>query len=66
MGKSNAKRLREKLAREGYRNPEANRSPFALTDMRSRRTKTKKDHLYQHKHKNHSFNYKNDGSFLFI
>lgn len=65
MAKSKAKKLREKLAREGKKNPEAKRSPFALTDMRSRVTKTKKDHLYQFKHKNHQSQDGNDGSFYF-
>jgi len=36
MAKSKAKKLREKLAREGNMNPEAKRSPFVFTDMRTR------------------------------
>lgn len=63
MAKSRAKKYREKLAREGRRNPECNRSPFAAMDMTVRKTKTKKDYMYQHKHKNHSFDHGNDGSF---
>lgn len=63
MGKSRAKKLREKLAREGRRNPEAGRSPFAFTDLRTRKTKTKKDYLYQTKHKNHPSVHEKDGSF---
>ena len=65
MAKSKAKKLREKLAREGNMNPEAKRSPFVFTDMRTRATKTKKDHLYQFKHKNHQTRDGNDGSFYF-
>ncbi|MCM3724942.1 hypothetical protein M3226_04415 [Neobacillus cucumis] len=65
MAKSKAKRLREKLAREGNLNPEAKRSPFVFTDMRTRATKTKKDHLYQFKHKSHQTRDGNDGSFYF-
>ncbi|MDR4889517.1 hypothetical protein RGU12_18655 [Fredinandcohnia sp. QZ13] len=66
MAKSNARKKREKLVREGKRNPENGRSPFALIDMQSRMTKTKKDHLYQTKHKNQSFTDGNDGSFFFV
>lgn len=67
MAKSRAKKLREKLAREGRRNPEANRSPYAFTDLKTRRTKTKKDHLYQFKHKkNQSSHFGDDGSFYFL
>lgn len=65
MAKSNAKKSRDKLVREGTMNPELKRSPFIYTDMRTRMTKTKKDHLYRHKHKNHQFRDGNDGSFLF-
>lgn len=65
VAKSKAKKLREKLAREGRINPAEKRSPFVLTDMRSRITKTKKDHLYQFKHKNHQSEAGNDGSFYF-
>jgi hypothetical protein len=65
MAKSKAKKLREKLAREGKMNPEIKRSTFTLTDMRTRMTKTKKQHLYQFKHKNHQSYDGNDGSFYF-
>lgn len=67
MAKSKAKKVREKLIREGRRNPEENRSPFVFADMRTRRTKTKKDLLYQKKQKNHStYNDISDGSFYYI
>ncbi|WP_449537526.1 hypothetical protein [Ferdinandcohnia sp. Marseille-Q9671] len=65
MAKSNARKKRERLVREGKRNPENGRSPFALTDLQTRMTKTKKDYLYRNKHKNHSFSDGNDGSFYF-
>lgn len=65
MAKSQARKLREKLAREGKRNPEKGRSPYALTDLHTRVTKTKKDHLYRTKHKNQSSYNGNDGSFYF-
>lgn len=65
VAKSTAKKLREKLTREGRMNPSEKRSPFVLTDMRTRTTKTKKDHLYQFKHKNHHSEAGNDGSFYF-
>lgn len=64
MSKSTARKKREKLVREGKRNPENGRSPFALTDMHTRVTKTKKDYLYRTKHKNLSSKNGNDGSFL--
>lgn len=64
MAKSAAKRKREKLVREGRRNPEDSRSPFASMDMRSRKTKTKTETLYRIKHKNHSADDR-DGSFYF-
>jgi hypothetical protein len=65
MAKSKAKKLREKLVREGKMNPECKRSPFVFSDMRTRMTKTKKDHLYQFKYKNHQTCDGNDGSFYF-
>jgi hypothetical protein len=63
MAKSKAKKTREKLVREGRRNPEDSRSPFIFADMRTRQTKTKKDYLYRNKNKNHSSPIGNDGSF---
>jgi len=51
MSKSKAKKRREKLVREGKRNPLENRGIYALTDMRTRKTKTKKELLTQVKHK---------------
>ncbi|MFB6467184.1 hypothetical protein ACE38V_10185 [Cytobacillus sp. Hz8] len=65
MAKSQAKKLRAKLVREGKRNPADNRSPFVYTDMRTRKTKTKKDYLYQKKHKNHLTDNVKDGSCVF-
>ncbi|CAM3652145.1 hypothetical protein CYOC110262_15035 [Cytobacillus oceanisediminis] len=66
MAKSAAKKFRDKSVREGKRNPESNRSPFAFEDMRTRQTKTKKDHLYRSRHKNRfSEEYRRDGSFYF-
>ncbi|GGH13129.1 hypothetical protein [Paenibacillus segetis] len=63
MATSKAKKIRQKIAREGKRNPEAGRSPFATTDMRTRRTKTKLEQLNRSKYKNHSSIYGDDGSF---
>lgn len=65
MATSNAKKYRNKIAREGRRNPEDNRSPFAFADMRMRRTKTKKDKLYKKKYKNHDSTRGNDGFYFF-
>lgn len=67
MAKSKAKKLRERLVREGKMNPETKRSPFVFSDLRTRTTKTKKDHLYQFKNKNHHFQKEgSDGSFYFL
>ncbi|KAA0549961.1 hypothetical protein FZW96_01015 [Bacillus sp. BGMRC 2118] len=66
MAKSKAKRLREKLEREGIRNPELSRSPFAFSDLRTRKTKTKKEILYRSKHKNHHSIEGNNGSFYLL
>lgn len=43
MAISKAKKKRQKLIREGHLNPEIKRSPFALIDLSSKQTKTKKD-----------------------
>ncbi len=67
MAKSKAKKFRDKIEREGKRNPELSRSKFAFADLRSRRTKNKKDIVYRCKHKNQSLTDVNrrDGSFSF-
>lgn len=57
--------MREKRVREGNRNPELSRSPFAFSDLRTRKTKTKKEILYREKYKNHSSNDEKNGSFYF-
>ncbi|WP_103110888.1 hypothetical protein [Brevibacillus reuszeri] len=65
MAKSSARKQREKLAREGKRNPDQNRSIFAFADMRARQTKTKTEKLRQQKHKR-SYSYQQeDGLFYF-
>lgn len=63
MSKSKAQKQRQKLAREGRLNPEINRSHFASLDLRTRRTKTKKDHIYRMKHKNRLPKQWDNGSF---
>jgi len=65
MSSSRAQKKRQKLIREGKLNPEINRSSFAKLDLRTRKTKTKKDYLYRTKHKKnrHPGNTDND-SFL--
>jgi hypothetical protein len=65
LAKSKAKKMRERIVREGRRNPETSRSPFVFADMRTRKTKTKKDYLYRENKKNQSFYEGNDGSFYF-
>ncbi|RCX20462.1 hypothetical protein DFP94_103192 [Fontibacillus phaseoli] len=66
MAKSQAQKMRQKQVREGKRNPELSRSPFAFTDMRTRKTKSKQDQLNTSKHKNRISYYGDDGSFLFL
>lgn len=66
MAKSSARKHREKLEREGKRNPDQNRSIFATVDMRSRRTKTKAEKLHQEKHKRSYSSQKEDGLFILI
>jgi hypothetical protein len=66
MGKSKAKKARKKLEREGQRNPEQSRSSFIFSDMRTRKTKSKKDHIYRTKHKNQYSKKRDDGSFYFF
>jgi len=63
MATSKAKKFRQKCEREGKRNPEKERSQFALVDMRTRRTKSKLEQLNRNKHKNHRSYYGEDGSF---
>ncbi|EIF5870888.1 hypothetical protein LE595_000760 [Listeria innocua] len=53
MATSKAKKKRQKLVHEGRLNPEIKRSPFALIDLSSKQTKTKKGYLYSRKKKNH-------------
>lgn len=69
LAQSKAKKIRQKLVREGRRNPEESRSPFALADLRSRTTKSKVEmlnsHKYRSKNKNHDSFYGDDGSFYF-
>ncbi|PGL72525.1 hypothetical protein [Bacillus sp. AFS055030] len=55
MSKSKARKLRDKLVREGKRNPELSRSSFAMLDLNTRKTKTKQEKLNQVKHKKQSF-----------
>ncbi|MED1201655.1 hypothetical protein [Heyndrickxia acidicola] len=62
MAKSKVKKSRNKLEREGVRNPELNRGIFAMADMRTRTTKTKKDKMNQIKYKNRLFDHSGDGS----
>lgn len=65
MAQSKAKKNRRKLIREGKRNPELGRSPFAFADLRTRKTKTKQDCITKQKYKNHGSFYGDDGSFYF-
>ncbi|WP_257350883.1 hypothetical protein [Pseudalkalibacillus decolorationis] len=51
MAKSRALKIRQKRIQEGKLNPEQSRGTYALADLRTRTTKTKKDKLNQNKHK---------------
>ncbi|MFD1848546.1 hypothetical protein [Oceanobacillus bengalensis] len=64
MAKSKARKLRQKRVREGRLDPQINRSPFAQLDLRTKRTKTKKDHLYRAKHKNRNPQILENDSFI--
>ncbi|MBM7542254.1 hypothetical protein [Amphibacillus cookii] len=50
MAKSKARKTREKLVREGYRDPAKNRGIYALGDLRTRKRKTKHEKQYQNKY----------------
>lgn len=45
MAKTKTKRAREKMVREGKRNPELGRGVFALLDLSTKKTETKKGKL---------------------
>lgn len=74
MSKTKAKKIREKMIREGKRNPNADRSSFAHLEMykmmATKKTKTKKDKLNQIKHKERisaaGYSYDSNRSFLFV
>ncbi|MDN4075550.1 uracil phosphoribosyltransferase [Fictibacillus sp. CENA-BCM004] len=51
MSKSKARKQRERLIREGRRNPLDDRGSYTLIDLRTRKTKTKTEKLNQQKHK---------------
>ncbi|MFD2208594.1 hypothetical protein ACFSMW_02635 [Virgibacillus halophilus] len=66
MSKSQAQKIREQRIRAGKRDPQLNRSPFALLNLASRKTKTKKDHIYRTKHKNRHFPAQENDSFYLL
>ncbi len=69
MTKSKAKKQREKLLREGKRDPVLNRGTYALADMKTRLTKTKHEKVNQVKHKKRLSDqdeHGTDGRFLHI
>ncbi|GGN99347.1 hypothetical protein GCM10010969_19360 [Saccharibacillus kuerlensis] len=60
MAKSSARKVRDKRIREGKMDAGELRSPFALADLRTRKTKTKREELGKIKHKNlHKETYRN-------
>ncbi|WP_141430537.1 hypothetical protein [Bacillus sp. 03113] len=69
MGKSKAKKQREKQIREGLLDVTIRRGDWGNINPISRQTKTKKASIlsYEKKHKkNHSQGYVEDGSFYFL
>lgn len=60
MGKSLARKKREKLIREGRRNPADGRGIYILEDLRTRMTKTKAEKVNQCKHKGRLSHYDED------
>ncbi|MCU7667990.1 hypothetical protein [Bacillus thuringiensis] len=61
MAKSNAKKIRDKMVREGKRNPEKSRSIYALKDLRTRKTKTKQEKLNRVHYEERLSDYSKDG-----
>ncbi|PGP12501.1 hypothetical protein COA01_32300 [Bacillus cereus] len=61
MAKSKAKKIREKMVREGKRNPENSRSIYALKDLRTRKTKTKQEQLNKVLYEERLSDYSKDG-----
>ncbi len=55
MSKSKAKKQREKRIREGKRNPALNRGVYAMTDLATRKTKTKQEYMEQQRQKTRRF-----------
>ena len=69
MAKSKAKKMREKLIREGNRNPSLNRGVYVMVDMKTRKTKTKQGKINQQKHKKRlsdAHSYESDTAFLYV
>lgn len=64
MSRSKAQKYRQKQIREGRIDPAKLRSPYSELDLQTRKTKTKKDHLYRTKHQNRYPDHQGDGSFL--
>ncbi|MDG5472695.1 hypothetical protein P6709_13135 [Jeotgalibacillus sp. ET6] len=68
MARSTAQKHRLKLLREGKMDPQVKRSPFAQIDLdlRTKKTKTKKEKMNQRKHRNQLTREEWDGSFLYV
>ncbi|MGD7044544.1 hypothetical protein [Jeotgalibacillus proteolyticus] len=68
MARSTAQKHRLKLLREGKMDPQVKRSPFAQfdLDLRTKKTKTKKEKMNQRKHRNQLTRDEWDGSFLYV
>lgn len=62
MSKSDARKQREKMVREGKRNPSENRGIYALADLGSKKTKKKVEKMNQVKHKKQLFDQGEDRS----
>ena len=69
MAKSRARKTREKRVREGRIDPAINRGIYALADLSTRRSKTKKETMYQNKYGELSSmdrNQTDESSFYFV
>ncbi|WP_284139367.1 MULTISPECIES: hypothetical protein [unclassified Virgibacillus] len=66
MARSKAAKTRKKRVREGRLDPELMRSPYAELDLRTRKTKNKKDLIYKIKHKNRPLQQRDNDSFFIV
>ncbi|WP_096156627.1 MULTISPECIES: hypothetical protein [Bacillus] len=66
MAKSRARKMRDKLVREGFRDPGNGRGTYALQNLTTRKTKTKQETLqktYKKQRHSHEIYNENDRCF---